>query len=227
MATVGILCLSNGGNYTGQDPDFGPGIVDPRRYQVSPLFRQIPGAWAKNVVAGDPSCEGEYVKGAKDLVRKGADAISCDCGFTVRYQQAIARAVSVPVSTSSLLLLPTLLSSVPSSRKIAVITADSRCLDAGIMAMLGIEDTSRLVVEGLEETATYNYMWAEDGEIDIKHVLSDVDRIISRIRRHEEIAAVLCECTILVRVSPRIRRATRLPVYDAFDNVSLLMAGVR
>ncbi|TIT93060.1 MAG: hypothetical protein E5V63_27320 [Mesorhizobium sp.] len=226
MATIGVLCLSNGGNYTGEDPDFAPGLVDPSRYKLTPLYRQIPGAWASNVVAGDPSCEIEYVKAAQALVREGANAITCDCGFTVRYQQAIAEAVPVPVSTSSLLLLPTLLANLPETKKIAVITADSRCLDADILARIGIDSPSRLVIEGLEGTDTYNYMWDADGRIDPKRVLADIDNIITILSRHDDIGAILCECTILVRVSGRIRRATSLPVYDAFDNASLLMAGV-
>lgn len=226
MAILGLLCLSNVGVYHGQNSDFGPGIADPRRYESQPLLRQIPGAWAGNVVSGDPACQDAYVKAAKELVQEGAGAITCDCGFTVRYQQAIAAAVSVPVSTSSLLLLPLLLSTVPANKKIAVLTADSRCLDAGIMANLGITQPSRLVVEGLEHTATYSYMWAKKGEINVEDVLADIDNIIDRVHQHEDIAAILCECTIFVRVSPRIRRATRLPVLDAADNAALLMAAV-
>ncbi|MCW1414167.1 hypothetical protein OLZ32_39040, partial [Rhizobium sp. 1AS11] len=208
MKTIGVLCLSNSGEYHGQHPDFGGGIGDPRRYESEPVWKQVPGAWANNVVLGDPALEHEYVKAAQELVREGANAITCDCGFTVRYQHVIAAAVPVPVSTSSLLLLPSLLSSVPSNKKIAVLTADSRCLDAGIFAALGITDLSRLVVEGLEGTATYDYMWAEKGNIDVDDVLADVDDIIARVQKHENVAAILCECTIFSRVSPKIRRAT-------------------
>ncbi|MCK1611619.1 MULTISPECIES: hypothetical protein [unclassified Bradyrhizobium] len=222
MTTLGILCLSNVGTYHGQDPDFGPGIV--RNYGSSPKVKCVPGAWASNIVLGDPSFEERYVQSARELVREGADAITCDCGFTVRFQHAIATAVSVPVSTSSLLILPTLLSTVPANKKIAVLTADSRCLGQDIMAILGITDQSRLVIEGLEGTASYRYMWAEEAEINVKEVLADADDMIARIRKHESIAAILCECTIFARVSRRIRRATGLPVYDAAVNAALLIA---
>ncbi|RVK84656.1 hypothetical protein CN150_35920 [Sinorhizobium meliloti] len=226
MKTLGVLCLSNDGEYSGQNADFGPGIADPRRYGSPPVRRNVPGAWANNVVSGDPALQDRYVRAAQELVREGADAITCDCGFTVRYQQSIAAAVSVPVSTSSLLLLPTLLSNVPASKKIAILTADSRCLETGIFATLGITDPSRLVVEGLEGTATYDYMLAEKGNIHVDDVLADIDGVIGRVQKHENVAAILCECTIYVRVSPRIRRATGLPVYDAANNVALLMASV-
>ncbi|QPB24711.1 hypothetical protein [Rhizobium sp. 007] len=226
MATIGVLSLSNDGRYIGQHPDFGYGIGHPSRYASPPISKQIPGAWANNVVSGDPDCESEYVKGAKELERNGAAAITCDCGFTVRYQKAIASAVSIPVSTSSLLLLPALLSIVPPDKKISVLTADSRCIDAEIWAALSITDPSRLIFEGLEDTATYDYMWAEKGEINVEDVLADTDDIIARVQKHENVAAILCECTVFVRVSPRIRRATGLPVYDAAHNAGLLMAGV-
>ncbi|MBW5438493.1 hypothetical protein FXB41_28135 [Bradyrhizobium canariense] len=226
MARLGILRLSNDGIYHGQNPDFGPGIAEESRYGSAPIWGQVPGAWASSVVAGDPAREGAYVKAAQELVKNGADAITCDCGFTVRYQHAIAAAVPVPVSTSSLLLLPMLLLNVPANKKVAVLTADSRCLDDGIFALLGIKERSRLAIEGLEGTATYSYMWAERGEIDVQAILADTDNMIARIRKHENIGAILCECTIFVRVSHRIRRATGLPVYDAADNATFLMKAV-
>lgn len=226
MKTLGVLSLLNAGVYHGQHPDFGQGVGDARRYESPPIWKTIPGGWARDVVLGKTALEDEYVKAAQELVREGADAITCDCGFTVRYQQAIAAAVSVPVSTSSLLLIPTLLANVPASKKIAVLTADSRYLDAGIFATLGIHEPSRLVVEGLEDTATYAYMWAEKGEIHVEDVLADIDEIIARVQKHENVAAILCECTIFPRVSPRIRRLTGLPVYDAANNAALLMASL-
>lgn len=226
MTCLGILALANGGQYIGEHPDDAPGITEQRRYESPPIVRVIPGAWASNVVAGDPALEDDYVQAAQELERAGADAITTSCGFTVRYQQAIAAAVSVPVSTSSLLLLPSLLSIVPPSKKIAVLTADSRCLDGGIMKTLGIADPSRLIVEGLEGTNTYAFMWAEDGKIDVSDVIADTDKIIARVQQHEDVAAILCECTIYTRTAARIRRATGLPVYDAASNVSLLMAAV-
>ncbi|SFV17429.1 hypothetical protein [Bradyrhizobium arachidis] len=226
MKTLGVLCLSNRGLYEGADPDFGQGMADPRRYKIPPILRRIPRAWTSNIVPGDPACADEYAKAAQELVREGADAITCDCGFTVRYQQAIADAVSVPVSTSSLLLLPMLLSNVPANKKVAVLTYDSRYLDAGIMASLSIKDTSRLVIEGLEGTETYAYMWAEKGQIRVADALSDTDAIIESLRKREDIAAILCECTFFARVSPRIRSATGLPVYDAALNAALLVAAV-
>ncbi|RWE84943.1 MULTISPECIES: hypothetical protein [unclassified Mesorhizobium] len=226
MKTLGVLSLLNVGEYHGQHPDFGQGVGDARRYASPPIWKTITGGWARDVVLGNSALEDEYVSAARELVQEGADAITCDCGFTVRYQRAIAAAVSVPVSTSSLLLLPTLLSNVPANKKIAILTADSRYLDAGIFATLGIHESSRFVVEGLEGTATYAYMWAEQGKIHVDDVLADTDDIIARVQKHEDVVAILCECTIFPRVSPRIRRVTGLPVYDAANNAALLMAAL-
>ncbi|MES0160300.1 hypothetical protein [Mesorhizobium sp. C268A] len=229
MKTLGFLDINNVGSLdrlSGFNGDLGPSAGDPCRYESSPIAKQVPGAWARNVVPGAPTLENAYIKAAQELVHEGADAITGYCGFSVRYQQAIAEAVPVPVSMSSLLLLPMLLSTAPASKKIAVLTADSRALDDGIMAMLGITEQSRLIVEGLEGTATYGYMWAENGEIDVDHFLADMDHIVNRVRQHQDIAAILCECTMFSRTSHRIRRATGLPVYDTATNAALLMASV-
>ncbi|MET4391854.1 hypothetical protein ABIB73_007646, partial [Bradyrhizobium sp. F1.4.3] len=91
---------------------------------------------------------------------------------------------------------------------------------------LGITQQSRLVIEGLEGTASYSYMWEKEGEINVQAVLADTDDMIVRISNRENIAAILCECTIFARVSGRIRRATGLPVYDAGINARLLVAAV-
>ncbi|WP_413990672.1 hypothetical protein ACMDCR_00500 [Labrys okinawensis] len=226
MATLGILCLSNRGVYIGEDPDFHGGIADPARYNSPPLIQTIPGAWTTNVVPGHPEGEADYVAAAQQLVLDGADAITCDCGFTLRYQQAIASAVSVPVSTSSLLLLPMLLRNNPASKKIAVLTYDTRYLTPDLLKLLGIDDLSRLVIEGLEHTKTYDYMWAKEAKLHVSDALSDTDAIIERLKRRGDIAAVLCECTFFARVSRRIRRETNLPVYDVAINAALLMAAV-
>ncbi|MET4022081.1 hypothetical protein [Bradyrhizobium sp. S3.2.12] len=227
MATLGMLCLANRGAYVGQDAWFDPGITESSRYAAPPKLRRIPGAWTNKIVPGDPALEGEFVKGAQELVRDGANAITSNCGFTIRFQQAIAKAVDVPVATSSLLLLPMLLASVPADKKIAVLTYDSRYLDAGIMKTLGIADSGRLVIEGLQGTKTYDYMSEEDGRLEVADALYDTDAIIERLGRHRNISAILCECTFFVRVSRRIAHATGLPVYDAALNTSMLMTSLR
>ena len=47
-----------------------------------------------------------FIEGARALEREGVGAITTNCGFLIKYQRELAAAVSVPVFTSSLLLVP-------------------------------------------------------------------------------------------------------------------------
>src|SRR5207247_1366476 len=98
----------------------------------------------------------------------------------------------------------------------AVLTYDSECLDVSVMNALGIVDTSRLIVEGFEGTDTYAGMYAEEPgpQIILRDLVRDTEALVSRLQVHQDIGAILCECTIFPRVSRRIREATGLPVYD-------------
>jgi hypothetical protein len=226
MATLGILRLCNDNRYVGDRSGIDPGLAEPGRFDFPTISRRVPGAWAENVVGGDPGCEPAYVTAAEELVADGADAITSDCGFTLRYQRAIAAAVPVPVATSSLLLLPTVLAQVPRDRKVALLVADTRSLDAGMLRLLGIDDASRLVIDGFEGTDTYAGMWARKSEMSPARIVAETDAIVDRALAGGGVAAILCECTAFVRVSRRMRARTGLPVYDAALNVALLMAAV-
>lgn len=57
MAMLGDLCLSNEGDHHGQDPDLGQVFVSERRCESRPISLQIPGAFHRNIVSGDSTCE--------------------------------------------------------------------------------------------------------------------------------------------------------------------------
>ena len=102
------------------------------------LCQQVPGAWTKTVVFGvaSPELEKAYIEAAQDLVRKGAVAITSNCGFTIKFQKAVLRALSVPVSMSSLLLLPYILST--TCGRMGILKFDSRPLTGDLLRMAGV-----------------------------------------------------------------------------------------
>ncbi|UCI31972.1 hypothetical protein [Mesorhizobium sp. B4-1-4] len=77
-------------------------------------------------------------------------AISSNCGFSIRYQRAVAASVNVPVVMSSLLLLPALLRQLPSPGKIAVLTYDSRHCGEELLQIDDPGDRARVVIGGIE-----------------------------------------------------------------------------
>lgn len=203
-------------------------LLNPATFNFPIISETVDGAWVEKVVRGDPALEPGYVAAARRLVERGAIAISSTCGFSVRYQQAVAAAVNVPVVMSSLLLLPTLLRQLPSSAKIAVLTYDSaHCRDD----LLGINDPAeraRIVVGGIEG----GKFWHDELQrppppIDVAAIETDVVACVSRLRSaYPEIAAILFECAGFPLVTPAIRRITKLPIYDITTLCQLTLASV-
>jgi len=89
-------------------------------------------------------------------VRDGAVAITSNCGFTIKYQKAITQAVSVPVSMSSLLLLPYLLAAIKG--RIGILTFDSSPLTPEVLKSAGIESCDRIAIAGIENSAAWRVM---------------------------------------------------------------------
>ena len=65
---------------------------------------------------------------AKVLEREGVRAITTSCGFLARYQRELASAVSVPVFTSSLLLVPLVFRMLQEDQTVGILTIDAASL---------------------------------------------------------------------------------------------------
>lgn len=180
------------------------------------IVEVIAGAWVENVVRGDAALEPAYVAAARRLVERGAVAISSDCGFSIRHQATVAASVNVPVAMSSLLILPALLRQLPRPAKIAVLTYDSIQFDEDLLGINDPAERARIVVGGIEGSKYWH-----DGfkrplpPPDVAAIETAVTTCVARLHAaHQEIAAILFECTAFPLVAPVIRRITKLPVYD-------------
>lgn len=192
------------------------------------IVETIEGGWAENVIRGDPALEPAFITAARRLVERGAVAISANCGFSSRHQEAVAAAVNVPVVLSSLLLLPSLLRQVPRAAKIAVVTADSTNLGE---ELLGIDDPgerARIVIGGIEGGELLrNEMLRPPPVTPVSSIQKDVETCVDHLRaKHPDIGAFLFECTGFPMVTPAIRLRTKLPIYDLADLCRMAFASV-
>lgn len=215
--SLGVLLLERGLPPGALPPAAVPGSMRDSAMLNFPIISEIvPGAWVENVVRGDPTMEPAYIAAARRLVERGAVAISSDCGFSIRHQEAVAASVNVPVAMSSLLLLPALLRQLPKSAKIAVVTYDSTHCSEDLLGVNDAAERARIVIGGIEGGKYWH-----DGlkrplpPADVAAIESDVTACVARLRKaHQGIAAILFECAAFPMVAPAIRRTTSLPVYD-------------
>jgi hypothetical protein len=186
----------------------------------------VEGAFAEVVIRGEVSLEGACVSAARRLARRGASVIAADCGFLIRHQAAIAAAVDVPVITSSLLLIPTLLRQIGPTKKLAVLTADSRHLGEDLLGVKNAHERERVVIGGIEGGVyVRNALARPFVRTDVEKIEQEVAGQIDRLRgQHPEIAMLLFECTGFPVVTKTLRRKTGLPIYDITDLCKLTLA---
>ncbi|MER9070626.1 hypothetical protein NKH84_29465 [Mesorhizobium sp. M0902] len=224
---LGILNLDCGLPPGATPPAPLPGSLrNPATHGLPVIFETVAGAWAGNVIRGDPALEPACIAAARRLVARGAFAITSNCGFFIRHQAAVAAAVNVPVAMSSLLLVPMLLRQMPPAAKLAVVTADSTHFGDDLLGVSDPADRSRVVIGGIEGGKyLQNELMCPPIPTDVADIEEDVAACVARLRvAHADIAAILFECTGFPLVAPAIRRLTKLPVYDVTNLCRMMIA---
>lgn len=232
VRSLGILELERGIPPETVQPSQSPNSIrNPSTFSFPTMFETVSGAWVDNVVPGDRRMEKPYIEAARRLVERGASVISSNCGFSVRYQAAVAGAVNVPVIMSSLLLAPSILLQLPAAAKIAVVTYDSRHCGNDIFEVLGINRATRearFVVGGIEGGEFWrNSIEKPVVRTSLKSIQEDVAACAERLRTaYPEIKCVLLECAEFPITASVIRDRTALPVYDLVSLCKTTMAAL-
>lgn len=197
-------------------------IAYAQTFEFPVLYRVVKHATPSRVVEdGANGLVDAFCEAARALESDGVRSICTSCGFLALHQPALAAAVSVPVFTSSLLQIPALLASLPIDRKVGVLTISEHSLTRAHFAAVGVPSLDRVVIAGLESaTALYRPIMDNCGPLDVD---AAADQVVARARAlveaHQEVAALVLECTNLPPYSARIQQATGLPVWDAITLV--------
>ncbi|WP_461551458.1 aspartate/glutamate racemase family protein [Sinorhizobium meliloti] len=203
-------------------------LLNPATFGLPIITEIVEGALAERVIRGDPSLEGACVTAAHRLVERGANVVAGDCSFLIRHQDAISAAVDVPVITSGLLLIPTLLRQLAPAKKLAVLTADTRHLGEELLGVQNARDRERLVIGGMEGGIYMRNTLAHPlVQTNLDQIEHEVGVCIRQLRgQHPEIVMLLFECTGFPVVSKALRRKTGLPIYDITDLCVLTLNAV-
>lgn len=173
----------------------------------------------------EPAAVAALVRAAQRLEKAGVRAILTSCGLFLRYQARLAEAVTVPVATSAVLLLPFLKTLLPKQRKLAILTADSDTL-AGVLEQTGWSDPGQVVIAGMEGFPAFRKAILEPVppyEFDPESVqVEAIEAVRQRLQSEPDVAMLLIECTNLSPYSGALRRTVGLPVFDIIDLARLL-----
>jgi Asp/Glu/hydantoin racemase len=222
--SVGILVLDT------RFPRVPGDIGNAGTFDFPVLYHPVRGASSSRVVRGtDPDLLPLFVEGARALEGLGVRAITTSCGFLARFQTELSQAVTVPVFTSSLMLVPLVHRMLSPGRAVGIMTVDASSLGAAHLAGAGITPDMRVVVTGLETEKEFTRVLLDDAlTLDVEAARQEHVAVARRlVGEHPEIGAIVLECTNMPPYAADVQAATGLPVFDITSLIRLVDSAVR
>ena len=144
------------------------------------------------------------------MERDGARAITTSCGFLARYQRELASAVSVPVFTSSRILVPLVFRMLSADKTVGILTIDSASVTRTELVAAGVPTDMPVVVAGMDAEEEFHRAILEDWvALDVERSRAEHVRVASRlVATHPSVGAIVLECTNMPPYRTDIQRAT-------------------
>ena len=109
-------------------------------------YKVVPGASPERVVCRRAAgLLDAFIAGARELVARGADGITTNCGFLSLFQSELAAAVEVPVATSSLMQAPLIQRLLPAGRRVGILTISAATLTPEHLSAAGVAPDTPIV----------------------------------------------------------------------------------
>ncbi len=168
-----------------------------------------------------------FVAAGRELVADGVDGLTTNCGFLSLLQDKLAAACGVPVATSALMQAGMIQKTLPSSRRIGIITVSAESLTAEHLVAAGVATDTPVV--GTENGREFSRVVLDNElEMDVKAAEEDIrDAGRELVRAEPRVGAVLLECTNMAPYARMLRAELGLPVYDIYSFVTWFHAGLR
>ena len=217
--SVGILMLDT------QFPRIPGDMGNATTFPFPVRYHRVPGASPDLVVRqGSRQLLPAFIEGARFLAREGVQAITTNCGFLAKFQRELAAAVSVPVFTSSLLLVPMVHRMLPPGKAVGLLTVDATSLTPDDFESMGITSDIPVAVAGLETEKEFTrVLLGNQLVLDVEAARREHLRVAQRLcAEHPEVGALVLECTNMPPYRADLQAATGLPVFDIVHLVQMV-----
>ncbi len=199
----------------------------PVRFKV---MKGLPSDWWCDEIGPDSSRCQIFIEAAKELEAEGCKAITSGCGFFAIYQEKVAAAVNIPVFLSPLLMVPMLSRMVGENGRVGILTAGGKHLKGDFLKGVGIDDTVKYAVGGLDETEEfYNvHVTCNKSTIDPEKIEREVmDAAKKLIAKYPDIRCFVFECSDIPPFARTVAKETGLPVFDFISLAHLVARAVQ
>jgi hypothetical protein len=177
------------------------------------------------IIERDPTLLRPFIEASKELEAEGVKAISTNCGYLALFQKELAAAVSVPVFTSSLMLVPMVSRMLGPNKKVGIVTVDASALGEAHYNGVGwSSEDYPVVVVGMENEPLFTKVFAEDRlEFDVDQMEAEMVNVAERlVAHHPEVGAIVFECTNMPPYAHAVQKAVGLPIFHIFSLMDMV-----
>lgn len=228
LPPLGALCL----DYT-DDIHRPPGdVIESSSYEFPVIKHCVKGANLWRIVNPDLFTDDFlqlFVDACQILKEKGCIGIITSCGFLAQVQSRLASKIELPITTSSLIQIPFVLTCISPNKKIGLLTFDDTVLNKVHFNGVGITEMqmNRIVVRGCPHDGILHDIIVR-GKPYIhekleKELLNMADLIV---KENSDVVAFVLECTQMPPFAKAIQNKTGLPVYDGITMVNWFYSGL-
>jgi len=193
------------------------------------LYRVVRGASPEKVVLNNAAgLLPDFIEAARELVQFGAEAITTNCGFLSLFQRELADAVNVPVATSSLMQVPWVQSTLPSGKRVGLVTVSGSTLSPTHLQGAGVPIDTPVI--GTEKGREFFRVLIKAEKEDMDIALAEQDVVEAGkelVAKNPDVGAIVLECTNMPPYAAALKAAVGLPVYDVYSMITWFHAGVR
>ena len=191
-------------------------------------YRVVKGASPDRVVRGGAKGMLQpFIDAAQDLIDHGADGITTNCGFLALYQHELAEALDRPVAASSLMQVGLVNAILPPSKRAGILTISASSLtDQHLEGAAVPAGTPIGTTEGKREFS--RAILDNEHELDVEAArLDNVEAALEMQAEHNNMGAIVLECTNMIPYAADIQRATGLPTYSMASFVEWFQSGLQ
>ena len=170
-----------------------------------------------------------FIRAAQQLEAEGCKAITTSCGFLGSFQQQLADAVSIPVFTSTLLLVPMIRTMLNRNRSIGILTECADMMTEIHFNQAGWSSKDIPVhVSGLSPDSAFSQLIIGDNlEGNWEQMAECIQEMTQRhMEQHPDTGALLLECTNYAPFTKMIQDIAQVPVFSINQLVEYIDACV-
>lgn len=220
---VGIVYIENV-NY----PLIPGNVVNACTYDFPVRMKAVPNLTNDRLFNNDPTIVDDIIKTARSMVKNaGVRAICSACGFFGNYQQQVRAALDVPVAMSSLVQIPWIQSLIRPDQKIGILTANKASMTEDLLKSCGVTRTDNLVIKDALKTdefaAVVDMRGCFDNTVAAREITDLAEELVAK---HDDLGAILLECSDMPPYASLVQEVTQLPVFDFITLIKWLRSGV-